>query len=108
MQASKEALPDAKADNKAIKAYFEKVYPSMDFERVYSSDMKKMVKWLDILTKAGVEIKLAEPGEAEEAATDEKPVATEKKTAKTAAAKNTAAPKSNAPAKKINAPRKMA
>jgi hypothetical protein len=35
MKNSKEPLPDGKADAKAIKAYFEKVYPDMDFERVY-------------------------------------------------------------------------
>lgn len=106
MQASKEKMPDAKADGKDFKAYFEKVYPAMDFDRVYGSDMKKMIKWLDILNKAGVEIKLSEAGEDEEAA--EQPVV-EKKTAKaTAAPKSSAAPKSNAPAKKINTPRKMA
>jgi hypothetical protein len=49
MKSSTEKLPDAKADTKAIKAYFEKVYPDMDFERVYNSDMKKMVKWFDLL-----------------------------------------------------------
>src|SRR5215213_2187614 len=38
------ALPDVK-DNKALKKYFETVYPDMDFERVYSSDLKKMIKW---------------------------------------------------------------
>src|ERR1700677_4894076 len=38
MKASKTKLPDA-SDNKALKAYFEKVYPDMDFERVYSSEM---------------------------------------------------------------------
>ncbi len=106
MQASKEALPDGKADGKAIKAYFEKVYPQMDFERVYGSDMKKMVKWFEILNKAGIEIKLTaaseEDGEDEVAA----PVA-EKKTSKTASAPKSAAPK-NAPVKKINTPRKMA
>ncbi len=107
MQASKEALPDAKADGKVLKAYFEKVYPAIDFERVYGSDMKKMVKWLEILTKAGIEIKLSEAGEDSEEAAEEKPVV-EKKTAKTAAPKNAAAPKTNSPAKKINTPRKMA
>src|SRR5688572_524319 len=105
MQASKEALPDAKADTKAIKTYFEKVYPTMDFERVYSSDMKKMVKWFDILNKAGVEIKLSEQT-ADEAAEDQAPVA-EKKTAKATSSNKSAAPKS-APVKKINTPRKMA
>src|SRR5665647_3906436 len=60
MQSSKEQLPDAKADTKAIKSYFEKVYPDMDFERVYNSDMKKMIKWFDLLTTNNVEIKLSE------------------------------------------------
>jgi hypothetical protein len=64
MKGSSEALPDAK-DNKAVKAYFEKVYPDLDFERVYTSDMKKMIKWLDVLQKSGVEIKLSEHAEEE-------------------------------------------
>ena len=59
MQKSKTKLPDVK-DNKALKAYFEKVYPDMDFERVYASDMKKMVKWYEVLEKNKVEIKLSE------------------------------------------------
>jgi hypothetical protein len=106
MQASKEKIPDGKSDNKALKAYFEKVYPTIDFERVYASDMKKMVKWYEVLNKAGVEIKLSEAGETEE--TDQ-PAVAEKKTAKaTAAPKSAGAPKTTAPAKKINTPRKMA
>ena len=74
------SLPDAK-DNDAVKKYFEKVYPEMDFERVYSSDMKKMVKWFESLKKHNVEIKLTElPEEAEEVIEDvkEEPVAEEK------------------------------
>jgi len=106
MQNNKEALPDGKADNKAIKAYFEKVYPAMDFERVYGSDMKKMIKWFDILTKAGIEIKLSEPGTEENNGEEAAPVA-EKKPVKTTSSAKTATPK-NAPVKKINSPRKMA
>ena len=52
-------LPDAK-DNAVVKKYFEKVYPEMDFEKVYPSDMKKMVKWFEVLKKHNVEIKLSE------------------------------------------------
>lgn len=104
MQASKIALPDAKADGKAIKAYFEAVVPVLDFERVYGSDMKKMVRWLEVLNKAGIEIKLTEAGE--DGATDEAAPVTEKKSNKAVGPK-TAAPK-NAPVKKINTPRKMA
>jgi hypothetical protein len=49
----------------------------MDFERVYASDMKKMVKWFDILKKNNVEIKLSEVPEEEEI--QEEPVAEESK-----------------------------
>lgn len=67
MEASSEVLPSDK-DGAAVKAYMEKVYPDLDFDRVYSSDMKKMVKWYNILKANNVEIKATEaPAEAEEA-----------------------------------------
>lgn len=106
MQKSNEPAPDAKADAKAIKEYFTKVYPDMDLERVYGSDMKKMIKWFDILSKAGVEIKLSEQN-GEEATAEDKPLA-EKKTAAAKPSTPKAAAVKNAPAKKINTPRKMA
>ncbi len=60
---SKETLPDAKADGKALKSYFEKVYPDLDFERVYASDMKKIIKWFTIITENKIEIKDKKPDE---------------------------------------------
>lgn len=54
---SSEPKPDAKADGKALKNYFEKVYPDLDFDRVYASDMKKIIKWFEILTENNIEIK---------------------------------------------------
>jgi hypothetical protein len=57
MKNSGESLPDIKND-KTLKAYFLKVYPTIDLDRVYTSDLKKMVKWLQLLNAAGVEIKL--------------------------------------------------
>jgi hypothetical protein len=54
MQASNEAVPDVK-DNKALKAYFETVYPELDFERVYSSDMKKMIKWYEVIISNNID-----------------------------------------------------
>jgi hypothetical protein len=60
MESSKEKLPDDK-DASALKIYFEKVFPELDFDRVYSSDLKKMVKWYAVLAKNEVEIKLSEP-----------------------------------------------
>lgn len=49
-----EQLPDVK-DNKALKQYFEKVYPELDLERVYTSDMKKMINWYKLLDKHGID-----------------------------------------------------
>lgn len=109
MQASKVAKPDGKADTKAVKAYFEKVYPDMDFERVYASDMKKMVKWYEILEKAGIEIKLSAQTEGEEIAEgEEKPVVVAEKKVTTKTVTPKAAAIKSGPAKKINSPRKMA
>lgn len=59
MMTSKEALPSEK-DAKAVKAYFEKVFPDLDFERVYMSDMKKMIRWFDIIRNNQIELKLSE------------------------------------------------
>ena len=75
MDAAGTALPDEK-DAVAVKKYFEKVYPDMDFDRVYASDMKKMVKWFGQLKKNQVELKLSELPE-EETAAQEEPVAEE-------------------------------
>ncbi len=60
MKASSEKLPDASADGNALKSYFEKVYPDLDFTRVYASDMKKMVKWYSILGANNIEFKVPE------------------------------------------------
>lgn len=62
MDASKEGLPSEK-DPAAVKAYFQKVYPDMDFERVYASDMKKMVKWYGVLKANNITIELTEAPE---------------------------------------------
>ena len=84
MEKSNEKLPDGK-DNGAVKKYFEKVYPDLDFDRVYSSDMKKMLKWYSVLKANNVEIKLSEVPEEEEAkpieaiAAEEKPKKVAKK-----------------------------
>jgi Domain of unknown function (DUF6852)/Domain of unknown function (DUF5606) len=67
MEKAAGSLPDTK-DNGAVKKYFEKVYPDIDFERVYSSDLKQMIKWYEGLKKNEIEIKLSEPEPEEEEA----------------------------------------
>lgn len=72
MEKEEGSLPDAR-DGAAVRNYFEKVYPEMDFERVYPSDMKKMVKWFESLKKHNIEIKLTEiPEETAEPVEEEK------------------------------------
>jgi hypothetical protein len=95
MEASTTKLPDEK-DGGALKNYFTKVYPDLDFGRVYSSDLKKMVKWFQVLKANDIEIKLTEPEEAEETAEtiEDKPVVE----AKAPAIK---APATKAPAAKV-------
>lgn len=60
MEQAGKPLPNEK-DADAIKKYFEVVYPAFDFDRVYTSDLKKMVKWFSVLQKHEVELKLSEP-----------------------------------------------
>ncbi len=85
MESSGEKLPDEK-DAGGLKKYFSKVYPDMDFERVYSSDLKKMVKWFSVLKANQVEIKLSEPAPEEEPEIVEPPIKKEKPAAKEKAA----------------------
>lgn len=58
------ALPSEK-DAKAVKTFFETVFPELDFERVYNSDMKKMIRWYQILKANNVELVLTEYAEEE-------------------------------------------
>ncbi|MCO5236871.1 MAG: DUF5606 domain-containing protein [Chitinophagaceae bacterium] len=64
IQNSAHPLPGDK-DGAAVKKFFEDVYPDMDFERVYMSDMKKILKWFGILKANNIEIKI--PQQEEEA-----------------------------------------
>ena len=65
MESTGDALPSEK-DNKAVLDYFKKTIPELDFERIYASDMKKMVRWYNIIKKNNIEIKLSETTEEEE------------------------------------------
>ena len=110
MDSSGEKLPDEK-DNAAVKKYFEKVFAELDFDRVYSSDMKKMVKWFGVLKSNDIEIKLREAAPEDEAG-EETPVVEEKAAAKEekpkAAAKESKEAKEKEPAKKEAKPKTTA
>lgn len=84
------SVPDAKADGKVLRNFFREVAPGHDEEKVYTSDMKKIVSWYHILKDLPL---FSEPDPNEEAA----PVAEAKPVAEVEEAK---------PAKKAKAPAK--
>lgn len=93
-KAASHPLVTGKADNNAIKAYFKSVFPEFDEDRVYVSDMKKMVKWFGIL-KANDLLKFEEilaegEGEVEEVAVEETAAPEKKKKAAPAATEEVA------------------
>ena len=95
MEKSSDSVPGEK-DNTQIKAYFEKTYPDLDFSRVYTSDLKKMLKWFNVLKANEVEIKVRTAEEPVEETALEETAAAKETTAETAApakAKKTAAKK---------------
>jgi hypothetical protein len=70
--------PDAKADDKTLKEFFETVIPDYDRERVYTSHIRKLVQWYNLLIANGIndfsapveetEEESASPGDSGEAA----------------------------------------
>ncbi len=70
--------PDVKTDDKALKVFFEMIVPDYDHERVYTSHMRKLVQWYNILIANGItdftapaeekEEETASPGDTGEAA----------------------------------------
>lgn len=93
------AAVDPKEGNDKVKAYFESILPEYDKERVYVSDMVKVVRWYNEL----IEHKAFDPNEADEA--EENAETEEKKEKKTPTAKEAKAEQS---AKKKAAPKSAA
>lgn len=67
-----------KADDKTLREYLEKVLPDFDRDRVYVTDIKKLISWYNLLTEKGyTDFKEAEnttqnEAKEEETTTDEK------------------------------------
>ncbi len=46
-------VPAANASHKELQAYFEVIIPDYDRDKVYHSDMKKVIKWFNFLNERG-------------------------------------------------------
>ena len=42
-----------KADNETLRAYLAEVLPNFDRERVYPTDIKKLISWYNLLVETG-------------------------------------------------------
>jgi hypothetical protein len=60
---------DSKAETEKLKKYFEEIIPDYSREKVYTSDIKKVITWYNMLQKKGMLVK----EEPEKAAETEKP-----------------------------------
>src|SRR5258708_38477868 len=92
-------IPDAKADGKKLREYFRDVAPDHDEEKVYASDMKKVILWYQVLkdlplfneegqaapTAEETPAVVAKPATVKRAVKEEPPVEQIAKPAKTAA-----------------------
>lgn len=102
---TKTAIPDGKADGKTLRSFFEEVAPNHDQEKVYASDMKKILSWYNLLKDMPLFTEAAPGLETEAPKTDEKVEAKPKAAPKAKAAKAPTA-KTAAPAKKATMPTK--
>jgi hypothetical protein len=62
-QLGKELGVTPDSDNAKLKSFLKSVLPEFDEDRVYVSDIKKLVKWYDILLKEAPEVFDAQPEE---------------------------------------------
>lgn len=83
MKKNEKSIPIVDPNSKGpdLRAYFTKILPEHDQEKVYTSDIKKIIKWFDLLDKNGF-ISLKEPKKAETKEKTEKETTKEPKTAK--------------------------
>ena len=62
------AMDPKKASNDELKAWFDEVLPNWDRDRVYPSDIRKLILWYNILVNAGIrDFSIEEEEAAEEA-----------------------------------------
>lgn len=57
----------SKSSNGEVFRYFGEVLPNYDTEKVYASDIKKILSWYNILINSGIDFELVEPNTKESA-----------------------------------------
>lgn len=102
IDAKKATAPDAKADNNVLRSFFVEVAPNHDQEKVYASDMKKILTWYHLIKDMPLFTEAA-PGTEEEGVKVEDKLEAKQKVAPKAKPTNAKAPTAkSAPAKKAS------
>ena len=60
-----------KSNNKNLFSFFETVLPTYDKDKVYASDIKKIVNWYNLLIENNIDFEVEEPIEGSDADKDE-------------------------------------
>ena len=60
----------SKSSNGEVFRYFEEILPNYDTEKVYASDIKKILNWYNILINSGIDFDQEEPNTEEPAGTE--------------------------------------
>jgi hypothetical protein len=80
------SIDPKKADNDELRAYFASIVPNFDRDRVYPSDIRKLVMWYNILINAGItDFTVEEEGEEVAVEAKKADVESQKNAAKVAA-----------------------
>lgn len=100
---------DVKDDN-GLRSFFEEIIPDFDKDRVYTSDIRKIVKWYNTLLEKGLLEPSEEEEKEEEKKEDDTPAKKEKTTKKVAETSTDEKPAKpivakKAPAKKAESPK---
>lgn len=99
--------PDPKSDSKVLRDAMKKIVPNYDADRVYDSDIKKLLQWYNILQAKDM-LDFAVVEEVEEEAPAEKEVKPAKAAKAAKPAKEEVEVEKEKPAKKAAAPKKAA
>lgn len=72
------SIDPKKADNDELRDFFGEVLPDFDRDRVYPSDIRKLIQWYNILINAGITDFTIDEEDEEVAAIEEKKIETKK------------------------------
>ena len=98
---------DPKSDNDKLRTYMSEILPNYDTDRVYPSDIRKLISWYNMLINKGItNFAIEEDKQEEGTAKETKATATAKKTARTETKVKAETKKASVPQKRLTGVKK--